>query len=143
MEITLQDKNFRIGKLSALQQFYVFKRLSPVLPAIAIGIGSLKSFADADSKEERMPNNELVGLFSPIIDVFSKIPDDEMDFILKTSLSVVQIQSGKEWHPVAVNGQIMYDSIDVADMLTLVYYVNRDDILNFIQKTVTNLVAAG
>ena len=51
MEITLQDKNFRIGKLSALQQFYVFKRLSPVLPAIAIGIGSLKSFADSDRKE--------------------------------------------------------------------------------------------
>lgn len=146
MEVTLQDKNFRVGKLNALDQLYVYKRLSPILPAFAIGfekVGKLAEAGELAEEENLISMSEMVLAFSPIIETFSRIPDDDMDFILKTCLAVVQIQDGKEWHPVASNGHIMYDSLDVSDMLNLVFYVVRDELINFIQKTVTNLVAAG
>lgn len=146
MEVTLQDKNFRIGKLNALDQLYVYKRLSPILPAFAIGfekVGELARAGEATDNDNLISMAQMIGAFSSIIETFSRIPDEDMDFILKKCLAVVQIQDGKEWHPVASNGQIMYDSLDVSDMLNLVFYVVRDELVNFIQKTVTNLVAAG
>ena len=41
------------------------------------------------------------------------------------------------------NGQLMYDHIDLADMMVMAYLVIRDDISNFTAKIVTNLIGVG
>lgn len=144
MEVTLTDKIYRVGKLNAFSQLYVFKRLSPMLPALAVGFGGLGALAEKEKDDEDIiPLTKLADAFNPVIDTFAKLPDEDMDFILKTCLAVVHVQDGKEWHPVVSNGQIMYDTIEAADMMALVYYCVRDEIANFTQKTVTNLFAAG
>ena len=135
-ETALNGHNYRIGKLNTFDQAKVFKRVSSMIPVIA---SVLVGLANTDDDKE-ISFNDIAIMAKPVIDVFSAMPDDDMEFILKTCLSAVMCQVGKEWHPVMSNGQIMYDHIDIADMMVLAYLVCRDDIANFTRKIVTSLI---
>ena len=141
-ETTLNNHNYRINGLNTFDQAKVLKRISPMVPVIASVLIDLAHRAKTDEDQE-ISFNDIAVMAKPVIDVFSAMPDDDMEFVLKICLSAVMIQVGKEWHPVMSSGQLMYDHIDMADMMVMAYLVIRDDISNFTAKIVTNLIGVG
>lgn len=107
-EITVGEHTYTIGKLDALKQFHVARRLVPVLAAFTkIGEG-------AD-----LSQGFGVGALIPIAEALSKMSDEETEYIIETCLSVVQRQDSGKLQKVMVQGKFVYQDIKMPDMIKL------------------------
>jgi len=114
IELQIDDHVYRIGKLDALSQFHVARRLAPVMAAIG---GKVVELA---SSNPGMPQDEwMMTLFAPVADAVSRLTDDDSNYIITTVLSVVYRQQDEKWAPVQVNKRMMFLDIDMQLMLRL------------------------
>jgi hypothetical protein len=125
-EITVNEQTYRIGKLSALGQFHVSRRLAPVLAAVGISLQSLTQGMKADL-------SDFTTTLGPVADVMSKMSDEETNYIIFTCLNVVGRKDDNRYAPVSQSGTIMYQDIDMPVMLRLVIAVLRENLGNFLQ----------
>lgn len=125
LEVVISDKTYRVGKLNAMQQFHVARRLAPALWALGVAAQSAEkavSLTDTDS---------LLAL-EPVAESISKMSDSEVDYVLQTCLSVVSRQESKGWAKVqASNGGLMFEDIDMSTMMQLTFTVIRENLGNF------------
>lgn len=111
-------QQYRIGRLDAKKQFHVARRLAPLLAGLG---GALQ----AESKE-------FVQLVAPIADALSKMSDEDTDYVIDTCLAVVQRRQNNQWASVVVrNGGLMFQDIDMAQMLQLTVAVIQGNLGNF------------
>lgn len=149
MDVTLSDKTYRIGKLNAINQSYVFKRIAPLVLSALGALSNIGQFirvpssdkSDGDQHNDASMSVDYVAMAAPFVSVLAKMPDDDMTFVFKVCLEKVSMIDGKESHPIMVNGQIMYDTIPLLDLMHLTWLVIRDDLLNFIAGIATALDA--
>lgn len=125
-EITVNDQTYRIGKLSALGQFHVSRRLAPVLAAVGISLQSLTQGMQADL-------SDFTTTLGPVADVMSKMSDEETNYIIFTCLNVVSRKDDNRYAPVSQAGTLMYQDIDMPVMLRLVIAVLQENLGNFLQ----------
>lgn len=125
----MNGKNYKIGKMNALAQFHVSRRLLPALAAAGIGLAQLKELSSVD---------DLMGLAVPISDVVSKMSDADANYIIFTCLQVVSreevVEPGKpgRFAPVVSSNQLMYADIDMMQMLRLAAEVVKDNLGGFL-----------
>lgn len=146
MDVTLSDKTYRIGRLNAINQSYVFKRIAPLVLSALGALSNIGQFikndkSDGDKHNDASMSVDYVAMAAPFVSVLAKMPDDDMTFVFKVCLEKVSMIDGKESHPIMVNGQIMYDTIPLLDLMHLTWLVIRDDLLNFIAGIATALDA--
>lgn len=144
MEVEIKGKTYRVGRLNALNQMYVFKRISPIAIAFLGTLGNIRKFVNVSQKEETTGNDvdvelDFAELGTPVIQAFSRIPDEDVSFVMAKCLEQVMRLDGKEAHRIMVNGQIMYDDIQLIDLMHLTWLVVRDDLQNFTSGIVTRL----
>ncbi len=112
---TINGIEYQIGKLGPFEQLHVGRKLAPLL---AHTIPALMQFSE---KGER-PNFEMV-LFSaaaiPIADVLCKMDKEDVDFVVTECVSVCQRHQKKNWAKVMVNGNLMFQDIEVDTLLSL------------------------
>ena len=108
-EFTVSDHDYRAGKMDALTQFHVLRRLAPI-------IGSLKDLAGGDVSK----GLEALG---PIADVVARLPDEDVNYVLDRCLSTVQRKKDGDtgWAPIwnASAKRAMFDDIDMMSMLLI------------------------
>lgn len=125
----MNGKNYRVGKLNALAQFHVTRRLLPALATAGIGLAQLKEMEGLD---------DLMALAIPLSDVVSKMSDADSNYIIFTCLQVVSreevVEPGKpgKYAPVVSGNQLMYSDIDMMQMLRLVAEVVKDNLGGFL-----------
>lgn len=107
-EITVGEHTYTIGKMDALKQFHVARRLVPVLAAFT-KIGERVDLAEGFG----------VGALIPIAEALSKMSDEETEYIIQTCLSVVQRQDSGKLQKVMVQGKFVYQDIKMPDMIKL------------------------
>jgi len=109
-EVFIDGNNYRTGKLNAMTQFHVVRRLLPVVSA----------FGD-------IPNDPKTGKpdetqFLPaMIKAVSHLSDDDCEFVIAKCLQVCLRQQGQNWSPVwnmTVN-RLQFEDIDMTGMLNL------------------------
>lgn len=111
--ITLEvaNKEYEVGKLSALDQFHVLRRLMPTIAAVGVTAAQLKSF-------------NWMEMLGPISDALSKMTDDEANYLIFKCLSVVRRRDGEMLARVTTpDGQLMYQDMDMMTMIRLVVEV--------------------
>lgn len=131
-EIEVAGQVYRIEKLDAIQQFHVGRRLTPALMGLA-AIASREDAGKPISVEER-------GLifFKPITEAIAAMSNDDSEYIVRTSLSVVSRKEEKSWSKVqAPNGKLMYADIELMQMMQLVFAVVQENLGNFMDALPT------
>ncbi|HAV5928725.1 TPA: hypothetical protein JI221_16370 [Acinetobacter baumannii] len=157
--INIGEHAYTIGRLNALDQFHVSRKIAPIIPTlmpiiteVAKGdfIKVIESIEAVDGKNgeavdgknlvgEAVDGKDLTGLqplaeaLEPFMEAFAKMPEDDVNYIIHKCLSVV-----KRGSAIVCRGQsIMFDDLDMAQILPLVIAVIRVSMANFIQGLLT------
>lgn len=147
---------YTIGRLNAVDQFHVSRKIAPIVPKLMPIIAevakgdlsktiaaieaqkALKSTENADdqeSTEQSDVNADLSDLeplaeaFSPLMDVIAQMPEEDANYIIFKCLGVVK----RGGAAVCRNNTIMFDDIDMTQLLPLVIATIRINLGNFIQ----------
>lgn len=116
MKVTIEGVEYEIGKLDALRQYHLVRKLAPVL---AVMIGSF-------SKE----NVESMDM-GALADALAKMDMETSDFILFTCLSVVKRHDKGVWAPVSTGKQLMYADMNAAVLFNIQKEVVQENLANF------------
>lgn len=120
-EVEIKGQLYRTGKLSAMRQMLILKRLTIILGVIQPLMGKF---------DENKPENSLAGIGEAI----SSLPDESVEFIVFSCLDACsRKEEGGSWAPVARNGQIMFDSLDLLAILALTGHTLADNLKSFFQ----------
>ena len=139
--IPIGGHDYTIGRLNALDQFHVSRKIAPIVPTLMPIITEVAKgdLSKAIESIELGDNNELGSLeplaqaLEPFMEAFAKMPEDDVNYVIHKCLSVVKRSSS-----VVCRGQtIMFDDLDMGQILPLVVAVIRVSLGNFIQGLLT------
>ena len=126
-EVTIGGQDYTIGKLDARRAFHVARRLAPVMSAMA-------------GEEGGEPMNAL----GSMSEALAKMRDEDADHVINSCLSVCQRKNevhGTGWSPVAAsNGRLMFQDIDLPQMMQLVWAVIQENLSSFFSGLPSGLV---
>ena len=142
MQITISGKNYTIGRLNALDQLHVSRKIAPIIPSLIpiiseVAKGGLSKVIESmesgdDVELENIDLKELDGLsgaLSPLMDVIAGMSEADTNLVIHKCLSVV-IRDGAV---LCRCESIMFDDLDMMQILPLVVAVIRKNLGNFIQ----------
>lgn len=136
---TVKGKEYRIGTLSAMQQFHVVRRLSPLL----VGLFELtklekdspkpgKAGIDMTKLLETLDMDKIGKALDQIAQQIANMDDEAAEFIILSCLAVVERkQGGGEFAKIVVDGQFMFEDMDMVSMLTLTAKVVKGNLAGF------------
>jgi len=139
--IPIGGHDYAIGRLNALDQLHVSRKIAPIVPNIMpilteVAKGDLKKVIESIEADE---NAELGGLeplakaLEPFMEAIAKIPEGDVNYVIYKCLSVVKRNGA-----VVCRGEsIMFDDLDMNHLLPLTVAVIRTNLGNFIQGLLT------
>lgn len=130
----INGHTYKIGKLSAMQQFHVVRRLAGVLAGLAgLDKQGLEGLKDAPKDQvaahllESMPD-----VLPALAQGLATMDDVTAEFVIFTCLGVVERKErAGGWARVCVNGQLMFENLGMVEMLTLVANVLKENMGGF------------
>lgn len=135
--LMINGHEYTIGRLNALDQLHVSRKIAPIVPTIMPIISevakgdldeTLKAIEAGDDAEiaELEPLTEAL---MPLMEAFANMPEDDVNYITYKCLSVVKRNGA-----VVCRGQtIMFDDMEMGQILPLIVAVVRTNLGNFIQ----------
>ncbi|MFX6571376.1 phage tail assembly chaperone, partial [Acinetobacter baumannii] len=101
-------------------------------------IEKLESAEENDVSGLAEANLESLGsALQPLMDAFAKMPEDDVDYVIKKCLTVVSRNGAK----VVVRDAIMFDDLGMEHILPLTIAVIRTNLVNFIQGLLTKALS--
>ena len=139
--IELNGHEYVIGRLNALDQLHVSRKIAPIIPNIMpilteVAKGDLEKVIESIEADE---NAELGGLeplakaLEPFMEAIAKMPEDDVNYVIHKCLSVVK----RNGAAVCRGESIMFDDLDMNHLLPLTVAVIRTNLGNFIQGLLT------
>lgn len=127
MEFEIKGVNYRASKLSVFDQLKVSRKLLPVLAGMLGDFQGIKAAAQGGDV-----NKAIESALPKIADSLAEMSEEDTNAIIFPCLSVVARQNGKVWATVMVQGELMFDDIDLMSMLQIVGRVVGDSLGNFL-----------
>lgn len=139
--IPIGGHDYTIGRLNALDQLHVSRKIAPIIPNIMpilteVAKGDLEKVIESIEADE---NAELAGLeplakaLEPFMEAIAKIPEEDVNYVIYKCLSVVK----RNGSVVCRGESIMFDDLDMNHLLPLTVAVIRTNLGNFIQGLLT------
>lgn len=150
---------YSLSKLNAFDQLHVSRKLAPLTPHIIPVISELmhgdlfktlqKIDSDFNSNDENVNVDDVInqmdlksldglsGALSPLMNAYADLSEDDVNYVIHKCLGVCTRNGAK----VSRNNSIMFDDLELAQMLALVVAVIRDSMGNFIQGLFTKAKA--
>jgi hypothetical protein len=131
-EFSINDINYRAGKLNAFQQLHVSRKIAPIVPKLLPAFLSIHEASQASDESDLM---SMVDAFAPAAEAMSAMPEADCEYVFGICLSVVSRQQGNSWSQIwqSTNKALMFDDIDLAVMTQIVVKVIGDSLGNFIR----------
>jgi len=135
IEFAINGQTYRMGKLDAMRQFHLSRRVAPIIPTLIPVFVKL-------SKDGGL-NQDLGGFASvlgPFADGLSQMSDEVGEYIIGACLGVVQRQVGSNWANVwnAPAKACMFDDMDLGVIMQVVMRVVQDSLGPFISGILTS-----
>lgn len=139
--IPIGGHDYTIGRLNALDQLHVSRKIAPIIPNIMpilteVAKGDLEKVIESIEADE---NAELAGLeplakaLEPFMEAIAKMPEEDVNYVVHKCLSVVK----RNGAVVCRGNSIMFDDLDMNHLLPLTVAVIRTNLGNFIQGLLT------
>ncbi|MGG6461397.1 phage tail assembly chaperone [Solilutibacter silvestris] len=123
MDFNIGSNTYRSGKMDAMKQLHVARRLAPF-------IGQLVGVSDKN-------------LITRLTEAASKLSDEDCDYVIKSCMAVTKRQQGDAWSPVMNGAGFQFDDIDLQAMLQIASHVLQDNLSGFFSGIVQASPAAG
>ena len=118
-EFEFGGRKFKIGKLNVFKQFHVVRRIAPVLADMLPVMGDLQKATKNNQKSEDEKFQEVASILAPILKGFSKLSDQDSEFVLYGLLSCVEVQLGNSWTKIATDNLLMVQDFDLPALLQI------------------------
>lgn len=128
-EIQINGEFYIIGKLDAMRQFHVMRRIAPIMAAVG---GPVFDALSSGAK----PNVDMLFALAagPFADVVAKMSNEDSEYVIMTCLSVVQKRQANGIAPLVRAGQLMFADLDMKTMMRLVFETLRGNMSDFFPK---------
>lgn len=146
VDIELNGNTYRIGKLSALLQGQLARRITPLVPKAVPAIRALNDMHQrAKASGVTVSVDDILdaaGSLAPLADALADMKDEAFEQVVALCMSVVQRQQGTSWAAVSRNGVMMFTDIEFDTMLPLVVQAVKLNLGNFIRGLVSQGLAS-
>lgn len=134
-EIDINGQKYRIGKLDAMRQFHLSRKIAPIIPTL---IPVFVKLSKGGSLTDDLGG--FAELLAPFAEGISTMSDEASEYVISTCMSVVSRQSGSAfasaWNKQANTTQ--FDDMDLAVILQLVIRVVQASLGPFIYGILTS-----
>jgi len=131
VNVVIGDRTYQIGKMSAQDQFHVFRRvmplLKPIMETIKRGRKDLKEGEDLDIRQILQ-----AGVVAAISDDLANIPDEQLNYVIDKCLSVTSLVQSGAVVPIMVNGRSMFQAMDMPTMIQIMWAVLLENFRPFL-----------
>ncbi|WP_186288588.1 phage tail assembly chaperone [Burkholderia gladioli] len=133
-------QRYQLGRMSAMQQFHVSRRIATVLPPL------IRTYIDISTSDVPLTKNLklLATSIEPVMKALSQLKDDDSEYVVGACLAVVERHHMDKWARIwsAQHHTTLFDDIDMGAMLTLTGYVIMENLGPFIQGLLTGLASS-
>ena len=137
MQFIIRGQTYDAGKIDAMRQFHIVRRLAPVMSKL------IALAPQMDRLKEDLPGGETDRLLAPLVEAVSTMPDADVEYVLNACLDVTQIrQESGGWAKLRANGVVMFP-IDLATMLGIAAHVLKDNLSGFFDELPSALAVQG
>jgi hypothetical protein len=125
-EFEVDGKKYQVGRMDAMKQFHVARRLGPALVIAGVSIEMARKGLDGA---------DALAMAGPVMTTISKMADEDVDYVLFTCLGVVKRQEGDKWAPVLTQDgkTLMFSDLELPQMLRIVIGVLEANLANFLK----------
>lgn len=114
-EFVLNGATYSFGKLDAMRSFHVMRRIMPVLAQLGVTAAVVQQLSEAD-----VDDNMIGESLAPIMHFIGSMKDEDVEYVIKSCLSVVKRQQNDRWAPVqSASGGLMFADIEMDGMIRL------------------------
>lgn len=124
-ELILGADTYQIGRLPALSQFHVTRRVAPILAGMGVSV------IDALRGGGKLTDDNMVAIMGTAAEVVSKMSDADVDYVIFTCLAVVRKRQGEAWAAVINGKQFMFQDMDMPLMMRLTVAVLKENLSSF------------
>ena len=126
-EIELQGHTYQIGRLAAMDQFHVARRLAPVIASMGLTVAALAAAGKAVKDD-----TSIMSILGPVADVVARMSDEDTSMIIHKCLSVVKrLQSDNRYAPIQQGDLLRFNDIEMPTMLRLTVEVVKENLGGF------------
>lgn len=134
-EIEIGGNVYSIGKMNAMEQFHVSRRVAPILPSLAPLLTRLKH----QDQTQVSSLDLMMATLQPLADGIAAMSDADSEYVINTCMAVVQRQQAGGWRRAwNDHGAPMFEDIDMAVMLQLAGRVIASNLAPFIAGLLTS-----
>lgn len=127
--VKIKGVDYRIGKLNAITQFHVTRRIAPVMAAMGITMAMLKPIKDKEPTFD-----DFAPVLGPVTEMMSRMSDADCNYVIFNCLAVVQRDQGENrFAPICTGQQLMFEDIDMLAMLRITFEVIRENLSGFLE----------
>jgi hypothetical protein len=134
MEEEFNNVKYRFGRMNAMKQFHVLRRLAPLATRMGeVDFASLLGPPGEDGRPVLKSLLSQLGRFQPLADAFNKMPEEDCEYIINACLSVVTREQGPTFVPIwsSQAGRPMFDDIDMMLMINLTVRTLMENLSGF------------
>lgn len=129
-EFTHDGHTYLIGTVDAIEQFHLFRRLTPLVSAMGLEMFKLLTGGKDTST---MSKTDWIVVAAPILGEMAKMPQDDVNYLIAGTLRVVRIKEGSVVAPVyhQESNTLMRQDLGMPTMLRLMVEVLRHNMADF------------
>lgn len=149
-EVPVFGHQYKIGRMNAIQQFHVMRRLGGVAGSLGEAFSQVQRLGGAASVEKMVSSRDaaksgdVLRVIEPVLLALGAMRDEDVNYVLHNCLSVVERQQsgGGGWARVMPQpGVIMFMDIEMPQMLAITWHVLRSNLANFFFDLLSGLTA--
>lgn len=133
--IEIGEYKYQIGKLNALDQLHVSRRIAPIIPTIAPLLVQLVDAGLTDLDEGEPLDIEMLKTlapsFQPFAEALAEMTDEHTEYVLSKCMSVVRRKTNDGFAAVWRGKSPAFDDMEMSEILPLVIAVLRSSLGNF------------
>lgn len=114
----VNGKKFKVGKINALKQYHIVRRLGPILSDIIPLAKQFKREAGKEKTEDQMLA-DIAALAQPIMAGLSKLSDADAELVLMGLCSAVEIyqEQFSSWAHISNGSQFMIQNLELPELI--------------------------
>lgn len=126
-EVKIGAHTYQLNRMDALKQFHVVRRLGPAIIVCGISLEMLRGGM-------KVGQEDMLSVVAPAMEIISKMPEEDANYVLFGCLSAVRRQEGEKWAPLTTpdGTKLMYADLELPEMLQIVMAVLRENLGNFL-----------